>query len=356
MGEGKNLVGVDIGTSSIKVCQLKDGRRGSTLVRFGYAPLPPQAIVDGQVMNTSLVISTLTKVMRDTHIRERDVAVSVSGQSVIIRKITVPMMTPAELREQIQWEAEQHIPFDIKDVEVDYQVLKRRPESSQMDLLLVAAKKDHINDYAALVKSAKLRPVVCDIDAFAVQNLFEFSRGLVDDKTIALLNVGAGLASLNIMSGGVSGFTREIAAGGNSVTEQIQKQLAIPFEQAEAYKCGGVAGNPTPHGIVPQQAVAVMEAAADTIAAEIQRSLDFYMATSGESEIATVFLSGGTANLPFLAQAIQRRTRVSVEMWSPIERFQVDAKSVETALLTQRAPQLAVALGLALRRDREEHP
>ncbi len=356
MGEGKNLVGVDIGTSSIKVCQLKDGRRGPTLVRFGYAPLPPQAIVDGQVMDAASVISTLVKVMRDTHIREREVAVSVSGQSVIIRKITVPMMTPAELREQIQWEAEQHIPFDIKDVEVDYQVLKRRPESSQMDLLLVAAKKDHINDYAALVRSAKLRPIVCDIDAFTVQNLFEFSHGVVEDKTIALLNVGAGLASLNIMSAGVSGFTREIAAGGNSVTEQIQKQLAIPFDQAEAYKCGGQAGNPTPHGIVPQQAVAVMEAAADTIAAEIQRSLDFYMATSGETEISTVFLSGGTSNLPLLAPAIQRRTRVAVEVWSPIERFQVDAKSVDVALLTQRAPQLAVALGLALRRDREEHP
>ena len=354
MGEGKNLVGVDIGTSSIKVCQLKDGRRGPTLVRFGYAPLPPQAIVDGQVMDATSVISTLVKVMRDTHIRERDVAVSVSGQSVIIRKITVPMMTPAELREQIQWEAEQHIPFDIKDVEVDYQVLKRRPESSQMDLLLVAAKKDHINDYAALVRSAKLRPVICDIDAFTVQNLFEYSRGAVEDKTIALLNVGAGLASLNIMSGGVSGFTREIAAGGNSVTEQIQKQLSIPFDQAEAYKCGGQAGTPTPQGIVPQQAVAVMEAAADTIAAEIQRSLDFYMATSGESEISTVFLSGGTSNLPFLAQAIQRRTRVAVEVWSPVEKFQVETKSVDMALLTQRAPQLAVALGLALRREREE--
>jgi type IV pilus assembly protein PilM len=326
------------------------------LVRFGYAPLPPQAIVDGQVMDAASVITTLVKVMRDANIHEREVAVSVSGQSVIIRKITVPMMTPAELREQIQWEAEQHIPFDIKDVEVDYQVLKRRPESSQMDLLLVAAKKDHINDYAALVRSAKLRPIVCDIDAFTVQNLFEFTRGVIEDKTVALLNVGAGLASLNIVSAGVSGFTREIAAGGNSVSEQIQKQLAIPYDQAEAYKCGGQAGITTPHGIVPQQAVAVMEAAADTIAAEIQRSLDFYMATSGESEISAVFLSGGTANLPFLAQAIQRRTRVAVEIWSPIERLQVDAKSVDVAQLTLRAPQLAVALGLALRRDREERP
>lgn len=353
MGEGKNLVGVDIGTSSIKVCQVHDGRRGPTLVRFGYAQLPPQAIVDGQVMDASAVVECLTRVMREAKIRARDVAVSVSGQSVIIRKITVPMMTAQELDEQIQWEAEQHIPFDIKDVEVDYQVLRRRSETSQMELLLVAAKKDHISDYTQLVRNARLRPVICDIDAFTVQNLFEFTFGLPEDRTVALINIGATLSSLNIVSGGVSAFTREIATGGNSVTEQIQKQLGIPFEQAEAYKCGGTAGSPTSQGIVPQQIMPVIEAATDTIAAEIQRSLDFFVATSGESEIATIHLTGGSANLPTLVQSIQRRTRVAVQTWKPTEKFTADAKSVNIADLELRAPQLAVALGLTLRRERE---
>lgn len=353
MGEGKNLVGVDIGTSSIKVCQVHDGRRGPTLVRFGFAQLPPQSIVDGQVMDASAVIETLTRVVREAKIRTRDVAVSVSGQSVIIRKITVPMMTAQELDEQIQWEAEQHIPFDIKDVEVDYQVLRRRPETSQMDLLLVAAKKDHISDYTQLVRNAKLRPVVCDIDAFTVQNLFEFTQGLPEDRTLALINVGATLSSLNIVSGGVSAFTREIATGGNSVTEQIQKQMGIPYEQAEAYKCGGVPGTATGFGIVPQQVMPIIEAATDTIAAEIQRSLDFFVATSGESEISTIYVAGGSANLPSLVQAIQRRTRVTVQTWRPTERFTPDPKTVNVTELELRAPQLAVALGLTLRRERE---
>jgi type IV pilus assembly protein PilM len=353
MGEGKNLVGVDIGTSSIKVCQVHDGRRGPTLVRFGFAQLPPQAIVDGQVMDASAVVETLSRVVRDAKIRAREVAVSVSGQSVIIRKITVPMMTSKELDEQIQWEAEQHIPFDIKDVDVDYQVLRRRPETSQMDLLLVAAKKDHIADYTQLVRNARLKPVVCDIDAFTVQNLFEFTHGLPEDRTIALINVGATLSSLNIVSGGVSAFTREIATGGNTVTEQIQKQLSIPYEQAEAYKCGGTSGNPTNFGIVPQHVMPVLEAATDTIAAEIQRSLDFFVATSGENEISTIHLTGGSANLPMLIQAIQRRTRVNVQTWKPTERFVSDAKTVNMTELELRAPQLAVALGLTLRRERE---
>src|SRR5512136_452345 len=230
MSEGRYLVGIDIGTNSVKACQVKESRRGPTLVRLGYAPLPAQTIVDGQVMDAGLVVEAVQRVCRDAKIRQREVALSVSGQSVIIRKITVPMMTQAELDEQIQWEAEQHIPFDIKDVQVDYQVLRRRPEASQMDLLLVAAKRDQINDFAQLARDAKLKPIVCDIDAFTVQNLFEFSRQLPPDRTIALLNVGAALSSLNIVANGVSAFTREIASGGNVITEEIQKQLGVAFD------------------------------------------------------------------------------------------------------------------------------
>ena len=355
MGEGRNLVGVDIGTASIKVCQVKESRKGIGLVRLGYEKLGPQVIVDGQVMDQGAVIESLQRVFHDAKIRQKECALSVSGQSVIIRKISVPMMTEAELDEQIQWEAEQHIPFDIKDVQVDYQVLRRRPEASQMDLLLVAAKRDQIEDYAQLARNAKLKPVICDIDAFTVQNLFEHSRGLPPDQTIALLNVGASLSSLNIIANGVSAFTREIANGGNVITEEIQKQLNVPYEQAEAYKCGGAASpdDPTRAGMVPQQVVGVIEAITDAIAAEIQRSLDFFMATSGEGEIARIYVTGGTANLSALRQAIERRSRVPVETWSPTEKVSVEAREVDTQLLGQRTAQLSVALGLALRREKE---
>jgi type IV pilus assembly protein PilM len=196
---------------------------------------------------------------------------------------------------------------------------------------------------------------VVDIDAFTIQNAFEFTRGLPQDQTIAVLNVGASLTSLNIVTNGVSAFTREIANGGNAITEEIQKALGIPFEQAEAYKCGGAASPDDPYrgGMVPQQVVQVIEAACDAIAAEIQRSLDFYMATSGETEITKIFVSGGSANLPSLAQAIERRARVSVETWSPIERFAVERKDVDVNLLSARGAQLSVALGLALRKQKE---
>jgi type IV pilus assembly protein PilM len=212
-------------------------------------------------------------------------------------------------------------------VHVDYEVLRRRPEAGQMDLLLVAAKRDEINDYANIAKEAKLKPLIIDIDAFAVQNIFENSRGLPQDQNIALINVGASLSSLNILSRGASAFTRDIANGGNAITEEIQKRLAVPYEQAEAYKRGGE---------------------------EIQRSLDFYLATSGEEEFARIYLTGGTANLPQLVTAIERRSRVPVEVFFPTERMTVEPKDVNPQFVQARSAQLAVALGLALRKDKEK--
>jgi len=349
MAEGSNLVGVDIGSSSIKICQLRESRKGLELVRLGFSPLPSQTIVDGHVMNSGAVVETLARLFHDKKIKQRDVAMSVSGQSVIIRKITVPMMTPAELAEQIQWEAEQHIPFDIKDVQIDYEVLRRRPEAGQMDLLLVAAKKDEISDYAQLARDAKLRPQVVDIDAFTIQNIFEFSRGLPPEHTVALINVGASLSTLNIVARGVSTFTRDIANGGNLISDEIRKRLGISFEQAEDFKCGRAEA-----GVPPFQVAQVMESVIDSIAGEIQRSLDFFMATSGEAEIAKIYLMGGTARIALLPQAIERRARVQVEVFSPVEKIGVDTAAIDPAMLSGVSSQLAVALGLAMRKDREK--
>lgn len=348
MAEGKNLVGVDVGASSIKVVQLKGARKGVSVAKFGYAPLPPQTIIDGHIMSAGIVTETLLKIFQDNKIQSKDVAVGIYGQQVIVRKITVPMMTSEELDEQISWEAEQHIPFDIKVMSVDYEVLRRRPEAGQMDLLLVAAKKDEINDYASILREAKLRPVVVDINAFTIQNIFETQHGLPEDGTIGLLNVGAAVSSLNIVSKGVSAFTREITNAGNAITEEIQKQCGVPYEQAEAYKCGGTATQ-----IVPQEVHQVINQACDALAGEIQRSLDFYLATSGDSEISRIYVSGGSAYLAPLQKAIEKRARVPVVIFDPLGNISVD-KGVNEAELRARAAQLVVAIGLSLRHDREK--
>jgi type IV pilus assembly protein PilM len=348
MAEGKNLVGVDIGASSIKVVQLKEARKKLQIVRTGFAELPAQTIIDGHVMNAGAVTEALGRIFQDNKIQQRDVAIGVYGQSVIVRKITVPMMTPGELDEQIHWEAEQHIPFDIKLMSIDYEVLRRRPEAGQMDLLLVAAKKDEISDYASILKEAKLKPAVVDINAFTVQNIFEHQYGLPQDGTIALLNVGAAVSSLNIVAKGVSAFTREITNAGNTITEEIRKALSCSYEQAEAYKMGG-----GPTQIVPQEVSQIINQASQGLAGEIQRSLDFYLATSGEQEISRIYVSGGSAYLAPLMQAIERRARVPVQLFDPMVNLGVDTKFVNEPELRARAAQMVVALGLSLRCDKE---
>lgn len=349
MGEGRNLVGLDIGASSIKVVQLKEKAKRYSVVRYAFANLPPQTIVDGHIMNAGVVTETLQRLFKDNKITQRDVAIGVYGQSVIVRKITVPMMTSEELEEQISWEAEQHIPFDIKEMSVDYEVLRRRPEAGHMDLLLVAAKKAEINDFAGIIREAKLKPVIVDINAFTIQNVFEYSQGLPQDGSIALLNVGASLSSLNIVSRGVSAFTREITNAGNSVTEEIQKQLGVPFDQAELYKLGAAQGANN----VPPQVHNAISQACESLAAEIQRSLDFYLATSGDAEISRVHLCGGSAYCAPLAVAIEKRARVPVTILDPLEAMSVDPKSLNEADLRSRATQFVVAVGLALRTDKE---
>jgi type IV pilus assembly protein PilM len=348
MAEGRNLVGVDIGASSIKVVHLKEARKRLQVVKWGFAPLPPQTIIDGHVMNSGAVTETLLRIFSDAKIQQRDVAIGVYGQSVIVRKITVPMMSQAELDEQINWEAEQHIPFDIKLMSIDYEVLRKRPEQMQMDLLLVAAKKDEINDYAQILREAKLTPRVVDINAFTIQNIFEHQYGLPPDGTLALLNVGAAVSTLNIVSHGVSAFTREITNAGNAITEEIRKQCNCSYEQAEAYKCGG-----GPTQMVPQEVHQVISQACVGLAGEIQRSLDFYLATSGETEISRIFMSGGSAYLAPLAQAIERRARVPVQVFDPMVNLTVDPRSVNEQAMRSMSAQLVVALGLSLRCDKE---
>jgi type IV pilus assembly protein PilM len=348
--DGKNLVGVDIGTTSIKVCEVREDRKGNrALVRFGFHPLPPQTIVDGHIMNAGAIVDGLDRLFHK--VKRRDVALRVSGHSVIIKKITMPVMTTAELAEQINWEAEQHIPFELADVQIDYQVVSRREDQGQMDVLLVAAKKEEIGDLTNLALEAKLRPRVVDLDAFTVQNCYEMAYGPAPaDQTVVLLHVGASLTTLNILSQGTTAFTRDVVNGGNAITEEIQRQLGVSQEEAEAYKCGTAAG------MVPDEVPNIVRDVVETLAGEIQRSLDFYLATSGDREIHKVFVSGGTANVQALHEEIASRCQVDVVPLDPLLVAQPDPKTVDPVALQGRTSQAVVAYGLALRKERERRP
>jgi type IV pilus assembly protein PilM len=354
MAKGKLALGLDIGSTGVKLILLKEARRrGQTvygLQSFGMKPLPPEAIVDGALMNSTAIVQAIQELLGELKIKQKEVAIGVSGHSVIIKKISMPRMTPDELDEAIQWEAEQHIPFDIKDVNIDTQILKpdANDATGQMDVLLVAAKKDMINDYTTVVSEAGLAPAVVDVDAFAVQNCFEQNYDLPQNETVVLINAGASVVNINIIAGGVTTFTRDVTIGGNQFTEEIQKQLNVSYEEAEALKIGGGRGDAD--AVVPQDVERVMGSVAEQVAGEIQRSLDFYAGTAADATFSKVYLSGGTAKIPALFKTIESRVGVPVEIMNPFKAIEIDNRRFDPAFIMDVAPLAAVAVGLGLRK------
>jgi len=347
MAKGKLAVGLDIGSGSIKVCQLKQSKKNYALQSFGMVQLPPEAIVDGALMNSNAVVDAVQELFQSQKIKQKEVATSVSGHSVIIKKINLPQMTPEELEESIQWEAEQYIPFDINDVNIDVQILNTEStQAGQMDVLLVAAKKDMVNDYTSVIMEAGLTPVVVDVDAFAVQNMFEVNYEVPRSETVVLINIGSSVTNINVLANGVSTFTRDISIGGGQFTDAIQKALNVSYDEAEALKLGG--GQDT-DAVVPQEVERVLQTESEAIANEVQRSLDFYAATSADSHLARIFLSGGSAKIPALIKTIERRTSVPVEVVNPFRNIDISGRGFDVEYLKNVAPMAAVAVGLALR-------
>lgn len=351
MAKGKYLLGLDIGASSVKACLLKDAKKGLQLAVFDSVDLPAEAIVEGAVMNAGAIVDAIRELVTRNKIRVKECALAVSGYSVIIKKVTLPLMTREELDESIQWEAEQYIPFDINDVYLDVEILATRAAQGQMDVLLVAAKKETVNDYTTVAREAGLQPLVMDVEACCLQNMFEVNYGVAAGETVVLIDVGSSVTNINVLSDGVTTFTRDIAMAGSLFTEEIQRQLNITHEEADAYKRGGIGGGDQ---VVPEEVDRVMQSVAESIAAEVQRSLDFYAATSAESVFSKIYLSGGSARIPALGRTIARVCSVPVELVNPFAAIGYDPRVFSPAYLEQVAPSAGVAVGLALRRSNEQ--
>ncbi len=342
----KTCLGLDLGSIAIKVAQVKMGRGGSVqLTAFGVEPVLPDAIVDGTIMNQGAVVDALRTLVTRLGLKQKEVALAISGHSVIIKKIFVPAMTEAELEEQIPWEAEQHIPFDKNDVEIDYQLLTGKNPQGQAEVLLVAAKKEVVRDYTAVAREAQLNPVVVDIAAFAVQNAYEAAyQAPGPGETVVLINIGASLSNLNILLGGSSAFTRDVATGGGAFTDEIKRQMNISHDDAEGIKYSATEGRTTP------QVDRLLTQIGDQMAGEFSKSLDFFLASHPETRVSRIVLSGGGAHIVSLHHAIARRAHVEVEVMDPFRKMTVaDPARLDPAFLQAHAPQAAVVVGLALR-------
>jgi len=340
----KEVVGVDIGSSSVKVVQLKDNKGSFQLLNAGIYPLPPEAIVDNTLMDSSSISLVIKNIIASLGIKVKDVVCSISGNSVIIRKIVLPAMPQEELEDQISWEAEQYIPFDINDVNMDFQILSPdNNDPSKMNVLLVASKKDIINDYISVFSESGMQLSVVDVDAFAVQNAFEANYDYSSEDVLALVNIGASVMNINVIKDGITLFTRDVQMGGNLYTEEIQKQIGLSSEGAETGKllANELANEPLRNVILKVN---------ETIAQEIRRSLDFYNSTANDDRISGVYISGGCSKVYNLIDTITEKIGLPVEKLNPFAKLNYNEKDFDPEYLEEIAPFMAVPVGLAIRR------
>lgn len=345
-GRRKGLVGLDIGSSAVKAVELASAGKSYRVVAYASEAMAPDSIVDGAIIDGAGVADTIRRVFDRLGTKTKDVAASLSGNAVIVKKINLPQMTDAELAESIKWEAEQYIPFDVQDVNLAYQIMPGADGAApnSMDVLLVAAKKEKIADYTGVIAQAGRVPVVVDVDAFAIQNAFEANYEADPGTVTALMNMGASAININIVTGPASIFTRDVSIGGNAYTEAIQREFNLTFERAEQVKCGARAADERPEDVE-----AVLRAVSDNVLLEIQKTFDFYRSTAASDRLDRVMICGGAARVQGFADALADRFGLPVEPLDPFRRIAFDAAAagVEAA---EAAPTSVVAVGLALRR------
>src|SRR5512147_1875733 len=344
----KQLVGLDIGSSAIKLVQLKESKGRYILQKFGVKPLEPEVIVDGTVMDEGRVVSAIRELFDETGVKNKQVAVSISGHAVIVKKISLPPMPDEELEGQVKLAAEQYIPFDINEVNIDFHVLPPAEGTgdgqSEMAVILVAAKKDKINELTELVKGAGLIPMVMDVDAFAIENMHAVNYPMAQDETTALVNLGASVMNVNIIKNGVSLFTRDIPLGGNRYTEAIQREMGMSYEEAEESKKG--------EGSTDVNAVSlgnVIDSVNGEVASEIARTVDYFKTSMANAELDRVLVCGGVAKAKGLVQQLGDRMQIPVELADPFSEIDVTGSDMDPDLLAELAPSAAVGVGLALR-------
>jgi type IV pilus assembly protein PilM len=338
----KPLVGLDIGSSSIKSVELKNTKHGYELVSFGLEPLAQDTVVDGAIMDAPLVAGAIGTIFDRQEIKTRSVATAVSGHSVIVKRVNLPVMTDEELYDRIQSEASQHIPFDISDVNLDFQLLDSA--ESQMDVLLVAVKKDKILNHTNVLAQAGKTPTVVDIDAFALQNCYEVNYDPDPTQTVALLNIGASVMNINIVRGGAPLFTRDVSVGGNQYTDALQKELDLSYEDAERLKKGEEVA-----GVNEEHRGTILRSVSDILILEIQKTFDFFRATASGENIQRIYLAGGTARVPGLVDLLREEFALPVEELYPFRKIVINPGRHNEDQVRELAPRLAIAVGLALR-------
>jgi len=365
LSKKSSTVGLDIGSSLIKIVEIDHSGSMPKIVHFGCTRLLPEAIVEGEIMDRGLVIDGIMECVEQSGIDTDNVVSAVSGRAVIVKKVIMDQMTPEDAQEAIFWEAEQHVPFDIDDVCLDFQILNDDIGANQMEVLLVAAKKDMVNVHASLIRDAGLNPAIIDVDSFAVQNCFESSRNsavssmddMDDDdfdgpagrdhrQVIGLINIGSDVTNINIIQGDSPQFTRDISVGTDQFVESLQKELGLDYDEAQKVLHGEIGE------LDGSKIREIIKKRSDDLSLGIERSLSFLKAAGDTEKIDEVALSGGGAHIPYLREILSEKHGMEFSIHNPLDAVEWDegifGEFEED--LDSLAPLLTVGIGLALRK------
>ncbi len=344
-GKKKSVAGLDVGSSSIKMVELEGKGDNLNLVNLGFENLPSDTIIDGQIMELNTVSDVIRNLCVNHGVNADNVVTGVSGHSVIIKNIVLPRMSREELEESIDWHAEEHIPYDLADVSLDYQVTAETSEATHV--LIAACKRERIDSMRQAIQLSGRQPVVIDVDTFALQNCYEANYHPAESDVVTLLNIGASTMNVNIVKGSRSLFTRDITVGGSQFTDVLQRNLGLSYQQAEAVKRGAVsAPNADEKAIEP-----LMSNVTEVVANEIQKTFDFYRATTEDNHtvVQKILISGGGSKLQGLAQELSARLELPVEVLNPFRNIKVDNRKFDAGYISEIMPEMAVAVGLAIR-------
>ena len=344
-GKKETLVGLDIGSQTLKATEISESKRGRELKRFGMTEIPHGAIEDGTINDPESVAESIRQLFKAYNIKERNVAISIGGYSVIVKKIAIQTMDEEQLQETIHFEAEQYIPFDISDVNLDFQILgENETNANQMDVFLVAAKKEMVNDYVNLANLAGLNPCIVDVEAFALQNTFEANYDTAGDN-VALIDIGASKTSLNILKGSNSVFMRDVSLGCMQINQKIISLIDCSFAEAEQLKSGGGSER-----LSAEDLKGIFSSVVADWCTEIRRALDFFYSTYPDDQIKRIILSGGGANIVEFRQLLAVEASAEVETINPFRNIYVDDSRHDPEFIKQAGPQAAITTGLAMRK------
>ncbi len=337
------VVGVDIGSHAVKVCQLKRTERGYAVVNLGSSIIPEGAVDDGTLNDPEAVGAVISELFNNLKIKAKKVGFSISGYSVIVKKVNLTVMEEDKLEEHIMAEAEQYIPFDIDDVYLDFQDLKTNTaDSDRTDVMLVAAKKEIVDGYIEMLEGLGLQPVIVDVDGFALENTYEYNHP--KNENVALVDIGASKMNINILSAGISVVARDIVVGSRQLTDQIQNAFDLDYEEAEALKLGH-----TPAGEKQAQIEEIFTSTCTQWVLEIKKAIDLYHSNHPDEPLIKLVLSGGGSKVTGLADFLTSETSLPVEIFNPFESMVVNNKKIDSEYLKNIGPEMAIATGIAIR-------